>query len=393
MKNNTQDKTKHNVHNTTKNGKQNGMSIKAKPDTKKKIKSRPKTAAILSILFLFVLCLTFFFSSCQTGEKLPVSLTNYSFDTAVTITIYDYAGEEDAEDIINGCFGLCNHYESLFSRTIEDSDVSKINQSGGEKTEVHQVVSEIIKDSLEYSKLSDGAFDITVAPLTSLWNINENTGIIPSKKEIHSALKHIDYHVISVDEEFVSLSDSDAQIDLGGIAKGYVADKLKSYMVSEGVTSAIIDLGGNILTIGGKDENTDFKIGIKKPFAEDSSTYAATINVSDKSVVTSGIYERYFKKDGKIYHHILDTKTGYPVENNLYSVTIISNTSKDGDALSTAAFALGLEKGKKLINSLEKTEAVFITNQNEILLTDGLEMNDENEISFVNVSEAERNQF
>lgn len=338
---------------------------------------------ILAVILLMSL------TACQTSSETEVSLTSYCFDTTITITIYSYAGEEDADDIINQCFGLCNHYETLFSRTLDDSDISHINNSDGQKTEVHQVVAEIISNSLEYSRLSGGAFDITIAPLTSLWDINNNTGTIPSEDDIHSALNHIDYNTISVDEEFVTLSDPDAQIDLGGIAKGYVADKLKSYMVSEGVTSAIIDLGGNILTIGGKSSGDDFKIGIKKPFSENASEYAATIDVNGKSVVTSGIYERYFEKDGKIYHHILDTKTGYPVENNLYSVTIISNTSESGDALSTSAFALGLDEGLKLINSLEKTEAVFITNENKILLTDGLEINEENEISFVEESTEE----
>lgn len=342
-----------------------------------------KKSANLSIITILTFSIIFCLTACGTAKDSTSELTGYCFDTTITITIYDHAGEEDAEDIINGCFGLCNHYETLFSRTIEDSDISKINSSNGQKTEVHQVVSDIIEDSLEYSRLSDGAFDITIAPLTSLWDINNNTGIIPSEDAISSALSHVNYNSISVDTDSVTLSDADAQIDLGGIAKGYVADKLKSYLVSMGVTSAIIDLGGNILTVGGKSSDTGFNIGIKKPFSQSSSEYAATIEVSDKSVVTSGIYERYFEKDGKIYHHILDTKTGYPVENNLYSVTIISNTSEEGDALSTGIFAMGLDAGKQLINSLENVEAVFITDEDKIILTDGLEINEDNEISFV----------
>lgn len=334
------------------------------------------------LIIIFMINLT----ACKITSDSPVSLTNYCFDTAVTITIYDYSGEEDVEDVINECFGLCNHYDALLSRTNEESDVSRLNNSNGEKTEVQHVVSEIVSDSIEYSKLSDGAFDITIAPLTSLWDIKNNTGIIPSKKEIKSALKRINYNNIIVEDDFVTLTSKDTQIDLGAIAKGYVADKLKGFMISVGVKSAIIDLGGNILTIGGKTEEDDFVIGIKKPFSKEANEYEATIGVKNKSVVTSGIYERYFEKDGKIYHHILDTETGYPVENNLYSVTIISNTSEEGDALSTAAFALGLDKGKALINSIEKTEAIFITNENEIILTDGLEINEENEINFVEES-------
>ena len=339
---------------------------------------------ISNYLFIIILsfCFTVNLTSCNLEPSSPVSLSGFYFDTAVTITVYNPSSKEDATDIINGGFNLCKNYESIFSRTAKDSDISKINAAGGSQTTVHPEVTEIIRDSLKYSQLSEGAFDITIAPLSSLWDIKNNNGVIPAKNSIASALEHIDYRNIIVEENSITLSDPKAQIDLGGIAKGFVADKLKKYMISKGVTSAIIDLGGNILTIGGKNSENNFKIGIKKPFSQEDSEYAATISVTDKSVVTSGIYERYFEKDHKIYHHILDTKTGYPVENNLYSVTIISDTSEAGDALSTSVFALGLDEGKKLINSIENTEAVFITNKNKIILTDGLKMNGTKEISF-----------
>ena len=333
------------------------------------------------LILLSIILIVSSLSGCKSADS-KVSATNYCFNTAITITIYNSAGETSAKDIIDECFGLCQHYESLLSRTVDDSDISKINNSNGSPVEVNQIVADIIENSLEYSEMSNGAFDITIAPLTSLWNINENTGFIPSEKEIKKTLKHIDYNTISVLEDKVTLSDKKTEIDLGGIAKGFVADKLKSFMISEGVTSAIIDLGGNILTIGGKSDEEGFNIGIKKPFSKNATDYAATIKITDKSVVTSGIYERYFEKEGKIYHHILDTKTGYPVENNLYSVTIISDNSEEGDALSTTAFALGLQDGKKLINSLEHTEAIFITNKNKVILTKGLNINDNNEIRF-----------
>lgn len=335
---------------------------------------------------ILTIVMTLNLTACNLTEKdSAVSLTHFCLDTVVTITIYSHAGEEDAKDIINQCFGLCNHYEKLFSRTIADSDVSKINNSNGKPVEVNHVVAEVIENSLEYSRLSEGAFDVTVAPLSILWNFNGENTTVPIDKDIKDALIHVNYKNITIDEDFVTLSDSEAQIDLGGIAKGFIADKLKSYMISVGVTSAIIDLGGNILTIGSKPSNENFKIGIKQPFAENAQSYAATVNVSNKSIVTSGIYERFFENNDKIYHHILDTKTGYPVENELYSVTIISNSSEAGDALSTTTFALGVDKGLSLINNIEKTEAIFITNENKIILTDGLEINEDNEISFIEI--------
>ncbi len=336
---------------------------------------------LINLLIIFILI--FVFTSCSNQENTQTSLTNFYFDTSVTITIYDMDNSDSdlqASDIINECFSLCNHYEQIFSRTIETSDISKINNSNGKTTEVNQVVCQLIEDSIHYSQITNGAFDITIAPVSILWNIDGENANIPSDKQIKKAMKHVNYKNISINNDTVTLSDPDAKIDMGAIVKGFVADKLKNYMISEGVTSAIIDLGGNILTIGGKTSDEDFTIGIREPFS-DSNNYAATIKINDKSVVTSGIYERYFKKGGKIYHHIFDTKTGYPVENNLYSVTIISDISEDGDALSTSVFALGLDKGLNLINSLENTEAIFITDKNKIILSEGLEMNSNNEIS------------
>lgn len=343
-----------------------------------------KNTSIIMVLFF---CLTINITACNSKPPSPVSLSNFYFDTAITITIYNVSSREDATKIINECFEQCKEYENLFSRTVKDSDISKINTANGSQTTVHPAVTEIIRDSLKYSQLSHGAFDITIAPLTALWNIEGNNPSVPSHKAIQEALKHISYQNISVGENLITLADPDAQIDLGGIAKGYIADKLKKYMLSEGVTSAIINLGGNILTIGGKTADKDFKIGIRKPFGENDTDYAATVNVFNKSVVTSGIYERYFKENGKLYHHILDTSTGYPVENNLYSVTIISNNSEAGDALSTTVFALGLKNGQTLINNMEDVEAIFITNKNEIILTEGLEINDNNEISSIETEE------
>ena len=144
-----------------------------------------------------------------------------------------------------------------------------------------------------------------------------------------------------------------------------IADQVKNYLIEEGIEHAYINLGGNILTLGGKTDGSNFRIGIQKPFAEDG-TVMAVLPLSDKSIVSSGNYERYFKKDGKIYHHILDPSTGYPIENNLNQVTIISDKSVDGDALSTTCYALGLDEGLKLIRSMDNIEAVFITDDNTI---------------------------
>ena len=155
------------------------------------------------------------------------------------------------------------------------------------------------------------------------------------------------------------------KLDVGAVAKGYIADRLRDYLEEEGIDHAMIDLGGNIIAMGSKLDGSDYNIGIQKPFDE-NGTPITSVKLSDKSIVTSGVYQRYFEQDGKIYHHILDPATGYPCENNLYSVTIITDSSLTADALSTTCFLLGYEKGMNLINQLNNVDAVFITNDNQI---------------------------
>ncbi|MCD7736609.1 MAG: FAD:protein FMN transferase [Lachnospiraceae bacterium] len=301
------------------------------------------------------------------ADEESLSETGFFLDTVISITIY---GSSDST-VMDGCFSLLDDYEQLFSRTIEGSDVWKINHSSGEPTEVDSETAALIEASLYYSEISNGKFDITVTPLAELWDIENNTGYLPSDEEIQEALSHVDYTVISVDGAAVTLADPEAEIDLGGIAKGYIADRLKDYLKSEGITSALINLGGNVLTLGEKPNGNNWKIGIRKPFGESSSDLIAVVETADMAVITSGTYERYFELDGVIYHHILDTETGYPVENGLTSVTILSESSTEGDALSTTCFVLGLEDGMELVEATDGVEALFITNEMELYRSSG----------------------
>ncbi|MCC8137525.1 MAG: FAD:protein FMN transferase [Clostridiales bacterium] len=312
------------------------------------------------------------------------SSTGFFLDTVVTITLY---GDTDST-AMDGCFSLLEEYEQMLSRTIEGSDVWNINQSEGKATVVSDETADLIETALEYSRLTDGAFDITITPLVDLWNIEgksslladgdaeealqEDTAdvLIPTDEEIASALSHVDYTVVSVEGTTVTLSDPDAEIDLGGIAKGYIADRLKEYLLSQGIESALINLGGNVQTIGTKPDGSKWKIGIQEPFGGSSDIIAA-VACAGASVVTSGTYERYFELDGTIYHHILDPATGYPADNGLTSVTILSESSVVCDALSTACFVLGLRDGSELIETLDNVEALFITEDETLYRTSG----------------------
>lgn len=308
-------------------------------------------------------------SGCSnlTGKR-DLTYTDTLFDTVISVKILDAADE----DLIKGCEKLCKEYDEKFSRTNENSEIYKINHAKGAAVEVSQDTITLIKKGIYYSEMSRGAFDITIGSASTLWDFTSGEHKIPSKKKIASATNHINYRNIILRENTVMLSDPKAAIDVGAIAKGYIADRLKDYLQDNGVRHAIIDLGGNILTIGSKADGSDYNIGIQKPF-DDNGEPITSVKVSDKSVVTTGIYQRYFEKDGKLYHHILDPSTGYPCKNSLYSVTIITNSSLTADALSTTCYLLGYEEGMKLVNQLDNVDAVFITDDNEIHYSDNFQ--------------------
>ncbi|MDD3360980.1 MAG: FAD:protein FMN transferase [Hespellia sp.] len=309
---------------------------------------------------LFSASLIFILAGCSVANTEPISTTAILFDTVISIELY---GTKDTA-ILDDCISMCQDYEDRFSRTIDTSEISQINNAHGAAVTVSDDTIELIQKGLDYGRLSNGYFDITIAPLSSLWDFKNNTGVVPDASAIEEAKSHVNYQNVIINGNTVTLTDPKAAIDLGGIAKGYIADQLKALIEAKDVEHGIISLGGNVLTIGSKIDGSAYHIGIQKPF--DESTAITSVDVKDKSVVSSGVYERYFKVDNKLYHHILNPFTGFPYDNNLLGVTIISDQSVDGDALSTTCFALGLDEGTKLIDSLDNIEAVFITDDYEL---------------------------
>ncbi|MCQ2551331.1 MAG: FAD:protein FMN transferase [Clostridia bacterium] len=301
----------------------------------------------------------------QTGcnNEEPISKTDYCLDTVCQIDIYEGGDEE----LIDQAFKLCRHYEDLLSKTIKTSDIYRINQ--GEKVKVDEDTLEVIKKGLYYSKLSKGTFDITVGPITDLWDFHAEEPVVPEEKDLAEAVKHIGYGNILIEGNTVSILDG--KIDLGAIAKGYICDKVTAFLKDSGVTSGVVNLGGNIAVIGQKN-GKPFKVGIERPYS-DRTEIVGLVEAEDKTLVTSGIYERCFKKDGKVYHHILDPKTGYPVDSDIESVTIISSLGRsvDCDGLSTLCLTLGVKDATKLIESIDGVEAVFIDRNDKITQTSG----------------------
>ena len=224
---------------------------------------------------------------------------------------------------------------------------------------------QIIKKGLYYSRLSQGAFDITIGSVSNLWDFKSEEPVIPAADAVAAAKNHVNFQNIILKNNTVTLTDPNTQLDVGAIAKGYIADRLKDYLKENGVKHAVINLGGNVLTLGTKADGSDYNIAIQKPF-DKSGEAIASVKISDKSVVTTGNYQRYFEKDGKIYHHVLDPKTGMPCETDLYSVSIITVSSLTADALSTVCFLKGYQEALALVNQLNNVDAVFVTSDNKV---------------------------
>ena len=309
---------------------------------------------------------TFCLGGCSGSSPQPVSRTVTVFDTVVTITVYD----KDSEDVLDACVAKCEDYNARFSRTSEGSEIYELNHANGEPVTLSGDTVDLIQKGVEYSRLADGKFDITIAPLSDLCDFKNNTGTVPDDAAIQEAKRHIGYENVRVDGNTVQLLDPEAAIDLGGIAKGYIADQLKAYLKEQNVSHALINLGGNVLALDGKPDGSDYNIGIQKPFAQNGEAITS-VKIKDQSVVSSGIYERYFKVGDKIYHHILDPKTGYPYKNNLLGVSIVCDSSTEADALSTTCFVMGLDDGLKYIEGIKGAEALFITDDYEIHYSSG----------------------
>lgn len=305
-------------------------------------------------------------SGCRFSPE-SVEKTGFFFNTVVTLTVYG----DRADAVLEEAFALCEEYEARFSYTLEGSDIWNINHAHGHPVEVHEDTAFLLTQAIAYARLSDGLIDPTVTPLSELWNFTgDPPGPVPEHAQIQELLAHVDYRTIHVQDATVWLDDPDAKVDLGFIAKGYIADQLKAFFLEQGLDSALINLGGNVLAVGQKPDQTPFRIGIQKPFAPKNET-AAIVNLNDLSLVSSGSYERYFEQDGVLYHHILNPFTGYPADTDLNGVTILSASSLEGDALSTTCFLLGSQKGQELIESLPGIEALFLTKDGGIYKTSG----------------------
>lgn len=327
--------------------------------------SLPKPV-VLQLIAIFLLGT----SGCSDSDDTPRSRTAFYFGTPCTITLLERA----PENTYNRVFTRLEEIESRMSIAIEASEVSQINSSAGIKAvRVSEDTFHVIERGIQFSQLSGGGFDISVGPLVTLWNIGSDHPVVPAPERIRERLSLVGFQRIRLDREAreVFLEERGMMLDLGGIAKGYAAEEAGRILAEHGVQRAIVDIGGNILVLGSKPGDKPWRIGVQDPL-QPRGAYCGIIELRESSAVTSGVYERYFEIDGRRYHHILDTGDGYPVENDLLSVTAVSRDSVTADALSTGLFVFGLQKGMRVAEQTEGLEGVFVTKDRKIYLTSGL---------------------
>ena len=348
----------------------------------------------LAALLLTILALSL--TACGETAAESETRTVYAMDTVMNLTVY---GENAAAALESAEKELHTLDEAVLSRTAEGSELYALNASNGETVEcsADDILPALIETALTISDATEGAFDPTLAPVLDAWGFTKDERRVPSAEELKELLSHTGCGKVALEKTAdgwtVTLLDG-AQLDLGGIAKGYAADLLRAQLEKEGVTSATLDLGGDVFVMGRKTDGSDWRIAVKDPADTESylgvvsaagkfivtsgvyESYFEGVKVEDRSLVTSGNYQRYYEVDGVRYHHILDPKTGCPAESGLVSVTVLCENGAWADALSTACFVLGPDGALALRDDLADQgtdfELILATDDGRVLYTDGL---------------------
>lgn len=310
-----------------------------------------------------------------TINKEPYAEQQFLMGTYVKIQIYD----DGKEEVLDQAFAKIKDLADRITVNQAGSEIDEVNDQAGIKpVEVSEDIFELVEQAYAYSEQSKGGFDLTIGPITELWHIGFDDARKPEQYEIDDALKLVDYQDVELDksQHTIFLPKKKMRLDLGAIAKGFITDRVIDVLHDNDVTTAIVDLGGNVFVLGNspKSDDGNWTVGIQDP-NKSRNTVVGTVKVTDKSLVTSGIYERNLTVDGKTYHHLFNGKTGYPFENEIAGVTIISDKSVDGDGLSTAVFSMGVADGMAYVESLSDIDAVFVTKNDEIYISSGIQDN------------------
>ena len=313
------------------------------------------------LCLLLALCMVLSLTACGGEQPQPIQL--FAMDTVMDLTAYG----ENAAAALTDASREINRLERLLSRTIDTSEISQIN-AGGAVT-VSEETASLLAQAQTYTAATDGAFDITIAPLVSLWGITTDSPYVPTQQEIDALLPLVGSEHLHLSGDTATLDDGCA-IDLGGIAKGYASDRVAAIFARHGITSGTISLGGNVYVCGSKPNGQPWVVAIQDPR---SDGYAVTVALTDSFAVTSGGYQRYYTApDGTVYQHILDPKTGYPVESDLLSVSILCDNGTMADAYSTALYVMGSAGAQAFWRTRGGFEMILITTAGQVLYTPGL---------------------
>ncbi len=319
------------------------------------------------IAIVLIFCVMLLITGCSDNSSEPKKSSTdfFAMDTYMNITAYG----ENAKQAISQAQKQIKHLDSLWSVTDKNSEIYAVNHSNGKATAVSEETAELLTFSLKMAERTKGDLDPTIYPVLNAWGFTTEKYRIPTESEIKKLLKKVDYKKVSLSEKSVQLKP-EMMIDFGAVGKGYASDISAEILRDNGVSSALLDLGGNIKTIGSKPDGSEWRLGVRNPKGKGN---IGVLSVSDLAVVTSGNYERYFTgKDGKTYGHIIDPATGQPVENGLLSVTIIAKDGKLCDALSTSLFVMGLDKAIDHWRQYKDFDMILITDDEKIYLTNGI---------------------
>ena len=306
-------------------------------------------------------------SKTQNEEDKSESRDIFAMDTYMTLTAYG----KNAKKALDEAVDEINNIEQLVSTGIDGSEVSQINKNG--KGSVSETTGYLIKRSKEIYDSTNGVFDITIYPIMQAWGFPTENYCVPGKKELKKlrGLMGADHVLYDEKKQEVTLNKEGMKIDLGGIAKGYTSSKVMDIFKENGISSAVISLGGNVQTLNGKPDGSDWRVAVENP--ADTGSYIGVLSIKDKAVITSGGYERYFKQDGKTYHHIIDPANGYPANNGLTSVTIVSDDGTLADGLSTSLFIMGPEKAQKYWKEhSDEFDTILVKDDGSILVSEGI---------------------
>lgn len=321
---------------------------------------------IISVLLpLLFLCMIGYFILRQQIAYHQEQVSFFAMDTYMTFTVYGTDGRE----ALRLAQEKVTELEGLWSVTGQDSEIHKINHSGGQAVEVSTETAGLISFALSMAEKTGGALEPTIYPVLTAWGFTTEENRIPSQQELTQLLTKVGYGKVNFDGKNVQLADG-MMLDIGAVGKGYAGDEIVSLLKERGVSSALLDIGGNIQAVGSKPDGSDWQVGLRDPYLEG---IIGVIRISDRAVVTSGSYERYFiGEDGKHYGHIIDPVTGYPVENDLLSVTVIAGEGKLCDALSTSLFVMGQEKAEEYWHQHRDFDMILVTKEGRIYLTEDI---------------------